>query len=260
MHSTWGRSGRRRRGLTLVELLTAGAVMAMVAGALSALALAVQTSHQAAWSKWLVTQHARVALGRIEQAVQSARANEQFPGALVFESNAGTATFPDTLVVWRKTPAPAAPSGLPRWSELSVFCPDPIDPRQLVELSVPWDQSPVPSLADATAWANRLAEIKASSQSRRIVLSDQVQAAAIPPGDLRGAVRFRVTVRPSHEEWQAFRNGELAWQDLAWPAAGAGVRRVWCAVELNMQSRSDNATTEPMPFFGSAAFLSPLQR
>jgi prepilin-type N-terminal cleavage/methylation domain-containing protein len=260
---------RLRRGLTLVELLIASTVMAMIVGAMSALALTAQTSHDAAGREWTVAQHARVTLGRIEGAVLAARASEQFPGAVVVATSEASISFPETLVVWNGGVAAADPSGLPRWRELAIYCPNPATPNELLEITTS-DATAVPKLSDTAAWSSALAAIKASAQSRRVVLTNRLRTARLSGGQLRGAARFFVRLRPSANEWQDFRDGDIAFEDLAWPhcAPGAetGMRQTWCAIELQMHPGAipgaGQATSREIaiPFFGSSALYTPLER
>ena len=74
---------RQRRGLTLVELMMVTAVMAILATTLAALATTVQVANQQQMGRGLAIQHGRVAIERIERAIQGATANEQFPGFIV---------------------------------------------------------------------------------------------------------------------------------------------------------------------------------
>ena len=120
---------QQRRGLTLAELLIASTIMALMATGMASLAFTVEMGNRHAKNLGIATQHARVAIGRIERALYSAHTSEQFPGFAVFSETEGSFSFPDTLVIWHPSGAPQDPDGLPRFNELVIFCPDPNAPR-----------------------------------------------------------------------------------------------------------------------------------
>ena len=102
------------------------------------------------------------------------------------------------------------------------------------------------------------------------MLTNRMRTAKLTGGQLRGAVRFVVRLRPTVSEWQNYRAGSVEFEDLAWPqcaaASGAGVRQTWCAIELQMHAGPPVAAGQPtsrdaaIPFFGSAALYSSLER
>jgi len=256
---------RRRRGLTLVELLMATAVLSIMAAALGTLAMTVRTSSDYTLRHGVTTQHGRIAIERIERALNQAHASEQFPGFVVFSDTVDGAVFPDTLVVWHPAGDPANPDGLPLKSEVVVFCPEVDQPNRLMELTVPDNHNPVPSLDDTSAWLADLAVLKTTSIGERTVLTGRLRTAAVvdgAPGDtsLRGAVRFSQLIRPSESQWAEYQAGDIAWDDLPWPqnvfGSATGLRQSWCRIELQLTTDPDassDAPAEVVPFFGSAA-------
>jgi hypothetical protein len=185
---------------------------------------------------------------------------------MVLTTREGATDFPETLVVWRGDVAAVDPRGRPRWRELAIYCPNPSAPNELLEITTS-DATAVPGLADVSAWSSAIAAIKASGQGR-IVLTNRMRTAALPGGTSRGAVRFAVRQRPSAEQWAQYREGDIAWADLAWPHCSPGsqfgMRQTWCAIELQMQT-GDTAAQASSPetsvaFFGSAALYWPLKR
>src|SRR5437773_7261356 len=113
---------RKRRGLTLAELLVASTIMLLIAAAVGTLASAVKSTNDYCHGYTTSAQHARVGLSRLERAVTNAFATEQFPGCLVVAEQAGSQTLPNTLVVWFPTTSTVAnPAGLPLISELDVY-------------------------------------------------------------------------------------------------------------------------------------------
>ncbi|MGD9722394.1 MAG: type II secretion system protein J [Pirellulales bacterium] len=248
--------------MSLIEMMLAVAVLALMAGALGMLTQAVRVSTAYADGTTAATQHARVALYRIDTAVSLSFANETFPGAMVFAATVGGYTYPDTLVVWRPAAEPAAPGGLPRFDEIVVFCPNPNAPHELLEITAPNDTRTVPDTGDLATWNTELAALKTGANSSRVVLSDLLRSAA-PTGDpaaARGAVRFAVDLRPTAADWNSFRAATLAFASLSWPqsvyGAKAGLRQTRVSCELQLvcarSGAADRATLPPLTFFGSA--------
>ncbi len=259
-------SKSRRRGspagLTLIEMLIATAILAMMVAALGALTQAVKVSSEYTLGRTMATQHGRVALSRITAAVSTCYANETFPGAVVFAGVNGSYDYPDTLVVWRPTTAtPANASGLPLFNELVVFCPNPNTPNELLEIKAPTDSRTVPALTNAATWNSELTNLKTGSTSQKVLLTDLVRT-AVPTGGSspRAAVRFYVNLRPSSSQWASFRAGSVAFKDVPWVQSvygtQTGLRQTWLSSELQLVPPSTDArvaTAAPLPFFGSAA-------
>ena len=259
------RASKIRCGLTLAELLVATSIMLMIAGAVATLAAAVQSTNDFCRGYTVAGQHARVALNRIERALRHAIANEQFPGCLVVAEQAGGQSLPYTLVVWNPTGVPADRLGLPRVSELVVYCPDPAHPNKLCEIRSPSDNSVVPAASNAAAWRTLTDQLKTSISTSKVVLTDRLRTAPITgeysdsltPSDLRGAIRFRCLVAPSEQEWAQYRSGNRDWQDLSWPLdsyrSKSGTRAVACQIELQIAPGSmATAAATAIPFYGSA--------
>jgi len=263
----------RRSGLTLAELLIAIAVMGLVAAGMASLALTVGTAGDVSHSQWLVTQHARVAIERIERTLSGAYANDQFPGFITVSQTSGSWSFPDTLVVWNLDGEPADPSGLPRFDELVIFTPDLDDPTLLLELRLPTDTRTVPAIDDTATWQDEIDDAKSDLNGLDVVqLTDMLRSVTLPefPGSPPiGAVRFEVLVRPSIDEWDDYLTGSTAWDDLPWAqdihSSSTGLRQVWCRFELQLQDADASGTggASPdtvYPFFGSAAIFYDLNK
>ena len=261
----------RRPGMTLLELLLAMTITAMVIGTLGVLANGVQLSFQYAEGHGLATQHARVVLDRITQSVREATANEQFPGAIVLADEEGSWRFPETLVVWHPAGVAADPEGLPRFNELIVYCPDPAAPNRLVEITAPGDARAVPPVDDEPGWITAIEAIKASSSSDVSTLTELVRTCLVTGDDedsRRGAVRFETRLRPSAAEWADYDHaaGTLDWQDLSWPqgiyGSQTGLRQTWVRVELQLVTGAPGNSTggTAIPFFGSAALYHEMHR
>lgn len=259
-----------RRGLTLAELLIASAIMGVIVATLAAMSLAVQQESEYGRGQGDATQHARVALERMERAVREAAATEQFPGCFVFHTHIGTWSFPDTLVVWRPAARNPAPTATPLVGELVVFCADPAQANRLLEITMPGDTRPAPAWGDEPGWASQLHEIRTIGE--RVELTNLLRVGSVNDGvtaNQRGAVRFQVRLRPDQQEWERFRIGDLAWTDLAWPmdmvGARTGLRQVWCSIELQLMPGANSYQWDPngqsaVPFFGSAALFYQLEQ
>ncbi len=267
-----GRIKRSRRGLSLVELLIATAMMSILVLALGSLAHTLQRANEHSSGHSLATQHARVAVERIQRALYQAHANEQFPGFVVFSDHVGSWSFPDTLVVWQPSGKPANAKGMPLFSELVVICPDPNDPHRLLEITNRNDSRPTPVLSDTAAWNAELSAMKVDPSANQVELTNLLRAARTSnadPNSLRGAVRFNVRLRPSEQQWDDYQSGTADWEDLAWVqdiyGPNTGLRQAWCHFELQLMPGAGSIQNDPtgqtaVPFFGSAAIYYELRR
>jgi prepilin-type N-terminal cleavage/methylation domain-containing protein len=265
---------RRRRGLTLAELLVASTIMLMIATAIGTLTATVHSTNDFCRGYVVSAQHARVALSRIERSLTGAVANEQFPGCIVVTEQAGSQTLPTTLVVWSPPTGVAAnPTGLPLISEIVVYGPDPARPNKLLEVRSPTEATTVPAASDMTGWRTLTDRLKSSQTTNKVMLTDRLRTAPVTgdysdsllPADLHGAVRFRRWMAPSDQEWSQYRAGTKTWQSLAWPLdsfrSTSGTRAVACQTELQMAPGSmATAAATAIPFYGSAAINYELPR
>ncbi len=249
-----------RRGLTLLELLLASAVMALFAAVISALAMAVQQNSEHNEGVGTVTQHARVAIQRIERTASESTANEQFPGCVAFSDTVGSWEFPETLVVWRGDITVANPDGRPLLSELVIYCPDRYFPNRLLEITIPNFPYPAPPLTDVSTWRMYLGWIKYGGSANKTELTDRLRETATDGGyGRRGAVRFDVALRPSEQEWSEYQGGSLAWEDLTWAqgihSRRTGLRQARCGIELQLTINDEDGSSDEivMPFVGSAS-------
>ena len=90
----------------------------------------------------------------------------------------------------------------------------------------------------------------------------------------RGVLHFASLMRPSDDEWLAYQNETLDWNDLSWPLGenspgpqalygiDSAMRQVWLRTELQLVVGTASATTTPpyVPFFGSSALYYQLSR
>jgi type II secretory pathway pseudopilin PulG len=258
--------------MTLLELLIAMSVVAMVVGTLGALANGVQQAYEYNEGQGAATQHARVVLDRITRAVNEATANEQFPGFIILADTAGPWQFPDTLVVWHPSGPPADPKGLPRFNELAIYCPHASAPNNLVEITVPSDTRIVPPVSNQAQWATEIQAIKQNTAAQVVTLTDLLRtclANTTAPLKWRGAVRFARRLNPSDSQWAQYKSGNLAWQDLYWVqglyGAQTGLRQAHLRIELQLMPgkgwvANNPATQRAITFFGSAAVYYTMHR
>jgi type II secretory pathway pseudopilin PulG len=263
----------KRAALTLVEMLLAVSILGIMAVALGTLAATIQAGNAHVTTQGEAAQHARVALTRIERTVNSSHASADFPGFHVFSETVDGWDFPNTLVIWNPDGPAADPDGLPLFSELTVICPDPIEPWRLLEIRIPSDERTTPPLSQTAAWYTELAALKRDMTAERVELTDLLRVGSVSTGgmasDVRGAVFFHVRVLPSLAQWEQFQAGNVDWDDLAWAqsvgGSRAGLRQSWCAIELQLLPRRGNdhfdlAGERVIPFFGSAAVYYELTR
>ena len=262
-----------RRGLTFAELIVATTIMVMIASAVATLGMTVHSTNSHCQGQTTAAQHARIALGRINQAVEGAASSEQFPVCLVVSEQAGGQQLPDTLVVWSPQSPAANPAGMPLVRELVVFGADPARPHVLLEIRSPTDAAIAPSTADTAAWRTLVEQMKTSQSTEKIVLTDRLRTTpvtgtwndSLTAGQLRGVIRFRRRMAPTTQEWSEYRAGDRNWNEIAWPLdsyrSSSGTRMVACQTELQLVTGARmSAANTALPFFGSAAFSYELQR
>jgi prepilin-type N-terminal cleavage/methylation domain-containing protein len=266
------RSGDRaitgRRGLTLIELTFAVLIMAIVMAALAAASHAVQLANEYSQGYGTTTQHARVALDRIDRAVTEAYGTVKYPGVWVTEETEGSWTFPDTVAIWHPSGSPANSAGPPLVQELMIFCPDPAAPNDLIQFTAPGDTRPVPA-TDPVALKSMLDSLKTSTTVNKVILTDLLRVALVSSGstsgtpDQRAAVRFVVNLTPSATDWANYKAGTVAWSNLPWPlgiyGSNKGMRQVWLRSEIQLVPGvtwiiGNSAGESAIPFLGSAVF------
>jgi prepilin-type N-terminal cleavage/methylation domain-containing protein len=256
-----------RRGVSLVEMMVASTVVSLIVLAMATMASGVRTTQRTSRDLGIAVQHARAILERIRQKTIQATANLQFHGLVVFSQQVGSNTFPDTLVVWYPSGAPAAPDGLPLWKEVVIYSPDPSAPQKLLEITLPGDSSSVPPLSDLATWQSRLSAAKNGMASQRLILTDRLRT-ALPQGvvtGVRGVIRFDAMLRPSDSDWNAYIGGSKNWEDLPWVldiySSQNGLRQNWCRIDMQLrQNLDDNSADAALPFLGSVAVYFQVQR
>jgi prepilin-type N-terminal cleavage/methylation domain-containing protein len=250
-----------RRGLTLTELMISIAVMGMIAVALGAFAMAVEQANEYTKGHGQATQNARVVLQRIRHHIESANATADYPGFVVFNDKVSGFEFPSVLVIWHPDGEPANPDGPPLYSELVIYCPSPIEPHKLLEVTFPNNNNATPPFASISSWKSRLAFLRAYATARRVELLTSLRTETVAAnGRKLGCVRFQRRLLPSIEDWADYQDGTTNWEDLPWAlgiyGSNSGLRQAWCQIELQLTSEEDAENSDggtPVPFFGSAA-------
>ena len=262
-------AANRRSALTLVELLLAVAILSLIAGALGALARTVSIGSQYSSNASTSVQHARVTLERISRTIESATANENFPGAIVVAETVGGLRHPNSLVVWRPPSAPADSAGLPRFNELVIYSASTSAANELCEFTAPGDTRIVPAITDTAAWKSEIAALKGAAGTKKTLLTDRIRVSSSGgEAEKRGAIRFEVARRPTLTELAGYRAGTTAWDELPWPqgiyGAQAGMSQTWVRIELQLvpfaSSRIVSSSENVFPFFGSGAIYFELKR
>lgn len=243
----------RRKAITLLEILIAVGIAAMIMTATAALLKTSEDAFEENTGQAEAVQAGRMCLERIRRLFSESYANELFPGALVVSDVGPSGTFPECLVLWRPAGSPVDPDGLPKVKELVFFYPNPPQPNEVLEVTVPHRSETAPAYADASAWRILLKMVKSDGLRKTVTWSDRLHTFQID-GTRRGALRFAIRLRPTFAEWN---NPAVSWQTMAWPqglfSLQTGVRHVWLATELQIQVRTDDASaTGAVPLFGSA--------
>lgn len=254
----------RRRGMTLIELTVAVAVMSLVVVVLGGIVTAVDTGRRHVDAMHEATALGRFAVGRVHDAVNRSGTyrigtNPTVPGvAVVWNSDR-----PETLVLWtggrESSLAAQSPlARLPKANELLIITPDPAAPQRLVEVVVPAATDEV-DFAGGGAFATRVRQLIASPGAEKVTLCDRLRVAEVG-GAVVSTVRFEREPVPTDDQIAATATGTSAWRDLPWAGgvstSTAGLRQVAVRVELQIVTLGrPGATTgtASLPVFGSAA-------
>lgn len=248
------KSRARRDGLTLLELLMALAVMALIAAAMAGVAESVRMTSEHTLDQADALQQGRIVDDRIRRAFHQARATAAFPGARVIAAHVDGREHPDAIAIWTSGSPPTIDAA-PTVGELTFYTPNPEAPEELLELTAA-SAAATPAYDDDAGWRTLLLSV-AAQPTQRISLTTGVRTAAPAAGQERACLRYMLETNPSRTELAAARAGAVAWEDAAWPlaryGAGHGQVRCWLRWELQMRSGGpDQATFEAVPFFGSA--------
>ncbi len=265
-HGVLRRTVAGRRGLTLTELLLASAVMSLVAGMAGMLAMTVEQGWRSGEALADGLQNGRVIRERILQRVQQAYTAEYYPGFAVAVTTVGTASFPDTLVVWIPSGTPANVNGPPKINECVFFCPNPSQPNELLEFTAPTDTRDIPldSTLSGSTWLGELATLKTATTSTRVVLTKLLRVAQTSASDAstrRGCIRFQQVLGPTAAAWSNYRAGTLAWNSVPFAQSirgtQTGLRQARLRFEAQLLpeggSTTDTVQQEAIGVLGSTA-------
>ena len=254
---------QNRSGLSLIEMTIAIAILSYTVVALGMMARAVENASEYNLSYGTATQHARVALDRIDRAVDQASSNKTYPGVWVTEDNVGGYNFPDTLIVWRPSSGtPTNPQGAPLASELVIFCPDPAAPNWMLEITVPSDTRTIPLPSNTATFKSFIDGLKTENGVNQVQLTNLVHTATVSGAALpKAAMRFVVTLSPTDSQMLSFPS--VTWMNLPWVQSicspTTGLRQVWVRTELQLMPAgtwmmTNAAAQQPVPYFGSSSF------
>lgn len=245
---------KSRRGLTLVELLVATAVLALIAAAMGTISLAVHTSSEYVAGQTGSLQHARVTIDRIEQHLRACHFTEEFPGCTVIAQSISGYSFPDAIAIWKPTGTPASPTGRPRVSELLFIAPDPADPSKLYEWRLTSNGAQAPTYGSTSSWRTLLSQVRGNSGVERVLLTDRLHTAAATSSTEMAGLRFFVEQTPSRSQVTEYRNGSRDWDELTWPldvyGLEMGLQLSRVTIELQLDPGDESGV---IPFFGSAS-------
>jgi len=275
----------QRLGVTILELMMAVAVVAMLMVALAGLSMTIQDGAKFNQGYGEAAQHARVVKARVTRTVNAATATEDYPGAIVVDETVGGWQFPDTLVVWSpETGNPAAATIGPLVSELVVYMPNPDAPNELWELTERSNTGRALSDTEAndwvtsstlTGWKTTVASMVASPASHKVVLTDLLRIGSTSlinetgEGLWRGCLRFESAMNPARWDWDGYQGGSWPWEEISFAqgirGSQTGLRQVWVRFEFQLQpghssGAGDSAVMPPLLFFGSAAIYYEMHR
>lgn len=226
---------RESRGFTLLELILALSITALVVVSLSGLLLAVQNAWTVSKNYHDVGLHGRAILDRINWMVAQAGTYRINGGPVrlglsVISRSVDGVALPETLVVWsggrsggiqeKRQPA----ISLPKVNELIIYTPDPSTPNNLVEIQIASNSSTI-DFADVNFATTIQSLIAGSASGDQLKLTDRLRTCRITEfGSLLGNLRFELLQVPSDEQVTTTTIGSDQWYALPW-AQGMGFSR-----------------------------------
>jgi len=262
-----------RRGFTLLEMIVALGIAAMLVVSLSGLLLAVQSAWTVSKSYHDVSIQGRAALERIRWMVSQAGTyrigNEPVRlGLVVISRTVDGVTLPETLVVWsggrsagiqeKRQPAVS----LPKINELVIYTPDPGGSNRLVEIQMASNSSTL-DFTSSTLGTTIQNLISASSAGDRVLLTDKLRTSRVNSGgSLLGNLRFELLQSPSDEQITTTTIGSDAWYALPWCQgmgfSRGGSRQASVRIELQLETVNGSvvvggSSPTALPVIGSAS-------
>ncbi len=277
-----------RTAFTLVELMMAMTITAMLSVVLGGLVMAVQTAREHTEGLEEATVQAQVAIDRIKFMV-SQTGVYQVSGqpttlgmAVVSHKWFGVDLLPDVLVVWSGgrnggmaaaagSASTGVPQRLPRIDELLIYTFDPQTPTHLVEIAFPGNSDDI-DFRDPR-FSTRILSLIASPTAEKTLLCDRIRQSDLPQSyryfaRYYGAtnyvnIRFELSQTPDDSELQASSPGTPEWYGLGWAqgvvAGDLGMRQATLRMELQIRrdsrpaSKTDSSGVS-IPFLGSASY------
>lgn len=264
---------RHPAGVTLIELLMAMTITAMLSVVLGGIVLAVQTARQHTEGLEEATLQAGAALERIEFMIAHAGTYRAGGGPVtlgmaVVPRRWSSFDLPEALVVWSggRTGGMAdagLQSRLPRINELVIYTPDPTEPRHLVEITHPANNGAI-DFRDGS-FASAVRTLIDSPDAKKTLLVNRIRRSQLSGfagfSTAHAAnVRFELTQSPTDADLAAAAPGTAGWLALPWSggivSSTSGLRQATVRIELQIEPRAHEARgadqkTIAIPFFGS---------
>jgi prepilin-type N-terminal cleavage/methylation domain-containing protein len=265
------------RGFTLVELLMAMSISAILIMALAG----IVTATQSAWkhTQGIEDSQAEITASfeRMKMMISQAgvyQLNGQAPqvGLAVVTRPWNYIDIPDVLVVWSGgrnggISQNGVLNRLPRMNELLIYTSDPADPQHFVEIALP-DVTTDMDFNSAT-FASAIRSAIQSNQAEKALLSQRLKTSQYllsgePWGPSAANIIFTMTQTPDDTSLSGVTPGTSAWMNLAWPqgtvSASSGLRQVSINYEIQFETAEQTALNEinsatALPFFGSSSRL-----
>lgn len=264
-----------RHGFTLVELMMAMSITAILGVILTGIVSAVQTAHAHTTGMEDATLQAQATIDRIKHMTAHAGTYRiggegTTVGLAVVGHKWVIYDLPDVLVVWsggREGGMAAAGERdrLPRADELIVYAPDPADGSRFLEYAFPGNTAEVDFRA--SGFANQILSLLTSPEAEGVLLCDRVRRSQLPRlawyAEVSAAnVRFDLEVTPTESQLSSTTPGTSAWNELPWAqgivAGDSGLRQSTVRIELMVEPRGrplpgTETIAVAIPFFGSAS-------
>ncbi|QDU53805.1 prepilin-type N-terminal cleavage/methylation domain-containing protein [Gimesia panareensis] len=270
-------SARHAGGFTLVELL-----MAMTISAILIMALAgIVTATQSAWkhTQGIEDSQAEITASfeRMKMMISQAgvyQLDGQAPqvGLAVVTRPWNYIDVPDILVVWSGgRNGGISQSGvlnrLPLMNELLIYTSDPADSHQFVEIALPDSTAEIDF--NGSSFNSTIRSAIESNQAEKALLSKRLKnsqylLSGSPWGPAAANIIFQITRTPDDASLQTIAPGTSGWMNLPWPqgtvSATSGLRQVTVSYEIQFETAEQTEFTDinsatALPFFGSSSRL-----
>lgn len=249
--STPVRTSRTANGLSLIELILALGITAMVTVALCGLTSAVQSAWTISRNYHEVCLQGRAVLDRIRWMVGQAGTYRIDGGRVrlgveVIARTTDGVVLPEILVVWsggrsggiqeKRQPTLV----LPRINELVIYVPDPGAANRLVEIQFPSNTSTI-DFASSGFQTQILSLIAGSTADQRLMLADRLRVCRLSEsGASIGCLRFELLQKPTEAQVTNTVVGSDQWHALPWSQgmgfSRGGMRQATVRIELQLET------------------------